>query len=185
LVVRFNTPTFSITSTMAEKGSIKRKASPAFQGKSGKKPKGGVATKVEDANTTRSAQKRELKKDRQSTRRHADTVADAKTLWNKLRLKTNTKEETKKLMEQVMTLIRGKVHDIALQHDASRVVQAAIQFGDVAQRKEILTDLCSAPGSLPELSKIQYAHFCSLKLIKMCARDSDDVKLIVKVSTIT
>ena len=41
-----------------------------------------------------------------------------------------------------MSLIRGKVNEIALQHDASRVVQAAIQFGSKEQRKELLKEIC-------------------------------------------
>ena len=80
-----------------------------------------------------------------------------------------------------MSLLRGKVKEIALQHDASRVVQAAIQFGDDEQRKELLTEICDTPGSLAEISKIQYAHFCSLKFIKYCARDKEAEKMIVKV----
>jgi len=130
-----------------------------------------------------SAQKRQMKKERQSHRRHADTVAEAKVLWNKLRVKSNTPKDTKELMEQVMTLIRGKVNEIALQHDASRVVQAAVQFGNDEQRKELLEEICAeSAAGLAELSKIQYAHFCCLKFIKYCARDPDCVKMIVKVS---
>jgi pumilio homology domain family member 6 len=87
--------------------------------------------------------------------------------------------------------MRGKMNEIALQHDASRIVQAAIQFGTPAQRKEILIELCAntaeaaeASGSkmeqLPELSKIQYAHFVTLKLIKYCAKDDECVNMMVK-----
>lgn len=148
--------------------------------KSKKKPK-TVEPPTEDLSS--SAQKRQLKKERQSHRRHADTVAEAKALWNKLRVKSNTPDDTKALMEQVMTLIRGKVNEIALQHDASRVVQAAVQFGNDEQRKELLTEICAeSAAGLAELSKIQYAHFCCLKFIKYCARDPDCVKTIVKVS---
>ena len=158
---------------------MKRKASGGgkdFKGsKFSKKPKAPAV----DPTKSSSAQKREVRKDRQSHRRHADVVSDAKVLWNKLRLKTNTPDENKALMDRVMELIRGKVNEIALQHDASRVVQAAIQFGNEEQRKEIMTELCDS--SLPELAKIQYAHFCCLKLIKYCARDEASVKLIVKV----
>ena len=70
-----------------------------------------------------------------------------------------------------------------MQHDASRVIQAAIQFGNEEQRKELLKEVCadSAVG-LAELSKIQYAHFCCLKFIKYCGRDTQCVKTIVKVS---
>jgi pumilio family protein 6 len=162
---------------MAAKEGTKRKAGGKdFKGsKFTKKPKAAAV----DPSKSSSAQKREVRKDRQSHRRHADVVADAKVLWNKLRLKTNTSVEKEALMDQVMELIRGKVNEIALQHDASRVVQAAIQFGNEEQRKEIMTELCAS--SLPELAKIQYAHFCCLKLIKYCARDEASVKLIVKV----
>jgi pumilio family protein 6 len=128
-----------------------------------------------------SAQKRELKKERQSHRRHSELVTEAKVLWNKLRMKSNTREETKEIMEKLMPLMRGKVNEIGLQHDASRVVQAAVQFGSDEQRKELLIEICQSPGALAELSKIQYAHFLSLKLIKYCSRDKACVKVIVKV----
>lgn len=156
----------------------KRKSSAKESPKAAKKTK-TVETK-EDLSS--SAQKRQLKKERQSHRRHADTVTEAKVLWNKLRVKSNTPDDTKELMEQVMTLIRGKVNEITLQHDASRVVQAAIQFGDEEQRKELLKEICAeSAAGLAELSKIQYAHFCCLKIIKYCARDQESVKMIVKV----
>lgn len=122
-----------------------------------------------------------MKKERQSNRRHAETVVEAKGLWNKLRLKSNTPEETKELMQQVMKLVRGKVNEISLQHDASRVVQAAVQFGSDAQRKELLLEIVKEQGALAELSKIQYAHFLALKFIKYCAKDRECVKMIVKV----
>jgi hypothetical protein len=160
---------------MAAKDSSKRKGSHSDSAPSKKHKDEASESK------SSSAQKREVRKERQSHRRHADTVSDAKVLWNKLRLKTNTTEETKELMERVMTLVRGKVNEISLQHDASRVVQAAVQFGSAEQRKEILLEICEEPGALIELSKIRYAHFLSLKLIKCCARDNSCVKLIVKV----
>lgn len=146
------------------------------QGASTKKQKNEEATK------SSSAQKREMKKERQSHRRHAETVVEAKNLWNKLRLKSNTPDETKELMKRVMELIRGKVNEIALQHDASRVVQAAVQFGSDEQRKELLLEIVKDQGTLAELSKIQYAHFLALKFIRYCAKDRDSVKVIVKVS---
>lgn len=158
--------------------NFKRKTSRGDFSKAAKKAK---VTAVDETKSS-SAQKRQLKKERQSHRRHADTVSGAKVLWNKLRLKTNTTEDTKELMVEVMDLIRGKVNEIALQHDASRVVQAAVQFGNEEQRKELLEEICeeSAAG-LAELAKIQYAHFCCLKFIKYCNRDEASVKKIVKV----
>jgi pumilio family protein 6 len=159
---------------MAAKESVKRKVHHDAKAPNKKH-------KAEDSSKSSSSQKREAKKERQSHRRHSDTVSESKLLWNKLRLKSNTPAETKELMEKVMKLIRGKVNEITLQHDASRVVQAAIQFGNDEQRKELLTEICDSVGSLAEASKIQYAHFCCLKFIKCCARDKDCVKMIVKV----
>ncbi|CAJ1931830.1 unnamed protein product [Cylindrotheca closterium] len=143
-------------------------------GGSSKKPRN------EENKKSSSAQKREMKKDRQSNRRHSEAVVEAKGLWNKLRLKSNTPEEIKGLMQQVMTLIQGKVNEISLQHDASRVVQAAVQFGSDRQRKELLLEILQKGDCLPELSKIQYAHFLALKFIKYCAKDRECVKMIVK-----
>lgn len=169
---------------MVAKESAKRKSQSgkgtSFQNKK-QKNDGGAGNKKDDAEElSSSAAKRQVRKGRQATRRHAESVTDAKFLWNKLRLKTNTKEDTKKIMDKVMELIRGKVREIALQHDASRVVQAAIQFGSVEQRKEILIEICKTEGSLADMAKIQYAHFCCLKLIKYCARDDTSIKMIVK-----
>jgi pumilio family protein 6 len=176
---------------MAVKESVKRKSfgkDHKSDGRSTKKQRGknGDGTKTEAAanssELSSSAQKRQVRKDRQSHRRHADTVAEAKFLWNQLRMKSNTPDDTKERMEKLMTLIRGKVAEIALQHDASRVVQAAIQFGNESQRRELLTEICSSEtGCLSELAKIQYAHFCCLKFIKYCARDEASAKMIIKV----
>mmetsp|Transcript_10880 Transcript_10880/g.23130 ORF Transcript_10880/g.23130 Transcript_10880/m.23130 type:complete len:593 (-) Transcript_10880:1408-3186(-) len=169
---------------MAAKESTKRKSSSgkdSFHKKKQKNDIGAAVPKNENGEElSSSALKRHVRKERQSTRRHAESVTEAKVLWNKLRLKTNTKEDTKKLMDKVMELIRGKVREIALQHDASRVVQAAIQFGNQEQRKEILGEICESEGSLGEMAKIQYAHFICLKFIKCCNRDVASVKLIVK-----
>jgi len=182
-------PTFDtyqlVVTIMGAKEASKRKSSSGEQSSFGNKKLkngAGMAKKGENGEElSSSALKRQVRKERQATRRHAESVTDAKVLWNKLRLKTNSKQDTKKLMEQVMDLIRGKVREIALQHDASRVVQAAIQFGSDQQRKEILTEICESEGSLAEMAKIQYAHFCCLKFIKYCSRDDASVKMIVKV----
>jgi pumilio family protein 6 len=85
-------------------------------------------------------------------------------------------------MEKMMTLLfntESTILEIALQHDASRTVQAAIQFANPDQRRQICKAL--AP-QLPEIAKIQYAHFCVLKLIQYGHRDPECVKTIVKVS---
>jgi pumilio family protein 6 len=113
-------------------------------------------------------------------RRHADVVNEAKAIWNKLRLKTNTAEENRKLMDQLMPLVKGKANEIALQHDASRVIQAAVQFGTAQERSDMLKEICKDAGNLLELTKSQYAHFAVIKFIKHCHNDEPCVKLITK-----
>lgn len=40
-------------------------------------------------------------------------------------------------MQELLELIKGKVMDIALKHDASRVVQTALQFGNREVRMNV------------------------------------------------
>ena len=140
-----------------------------------------------------SNKKRALKHERQSHRRHADAVVASKEIWNKLRLKTNTKKETREMTDELMELLRGKFAQVAMQHDASRVVQAVLQYGTSQQRLEVVKELAdadvagsgkkgSSTNSLAELCKVQYAHFAVLKIIKYCYKDKECVKIVVKVS---
>jgi pumilio homology domain family member 6 len=110
----------------------------------------------------------------------SSTVAASKEMWNKLRVKNNSLEEKRRLVADLMDLLRGKVNEVALQHDANLFVQAFIQFGTPGERKEIVMQLCQM-GSLAKLSKVQYAHFVILKIIKYCSSDEDCVRAIVKV----
>lgn len=67
----------------------------------------------------------------------------------------------------------------AMQHDASRIVQAAIQFGSEGQRNAVIKELCD--GDLAELACSQYGHFTLLKVIKYSTKEKNNVNLIVKV----
>mmetsp|Transcript_19880 Transcript_19880/g.42837 ORF Transcript_19880/g.42837 Transcript_19880/m.42837 type:complete len:625 (-) Transcript_19880:97-1971(-) len=137
-----------------------------------------------------SNKKRALKHERQSHRRHADSVVAAKEVWNRLRLKTNTREETRELTDELMELLRGKFAEVAMQHDASRVVQAVVQYGTPEQRLDVVKELANADvagsgksnstNSIAELCKIQYAHFVVLKIIKYCFKEAECVRIVVK-----
>jgi pumilio family protein 6 len=129
---------------------------------------------------TASNSKRALKQARQAHRPHSETVVAAKELWNKLRLKTNTPEQIATMMKEMMDLLTGKFSQVALQHDASRVVQAAIQHGNKNQRKIIIKEICEGERFI-ELAKSQYAHFVVLKMIKHSVKDDESIRLIVKV----
>ena len=72
--------------------------------KSSEKDIHGKRSKQESSSTS----KRALKHERQSQRKHADIVNDAKRIWNQLRLKTNTKEQNREYMDELIPLIKGK-----------------------------------------------------------------------------
>jgi pumilio family protein 6 len=147
----------------------------------------------QDTSSTPSNKKRALKHSRQSHRPHADSVIQSKDLWNKLRLKTNSKKDVEQMMQQLMTLLDGKFYRVAMQHDASRIVQAALQYGNDEQRRIVVKELCEGNtdnknsansktngGQLVEIAKGQYSHFVILKIIKYCFKDDEVVKLVVK-----
>lgn len=146
----------------------------ASKGKNAKK------RKFDNKKAEEPTSKRALKQQRQSHRPHSETVVAGKELWNKLRLKTNTPEQIVEMMKEMMGLLKGKFSQVALQHDASRVVQAAIQSGNKSQRKIIIEEICEG-GRLIELAKSQYAHFVVLKMIKHSVKDVESIRLIVKV----
>lgn len=117
----------------------------------------GAATKLP-------ANKRRAKRlERASGRPHFDIVQTGKTIWNELRLKTCTKARRAELVEQLHEGLRGTYREIALKHDASRLVQAVVQHGNDAHRTAVLQELAS---SLVELSRSPYAHFVVTKLIE-------------------
>jgi pumilio family protein 6 len=169
----------AIKSSSSNVTSKRKDGDSKFSSQPSKKSKGSGA-KHSTVPPSTVGSKRAVKQERQSQRKHADVVNDAKRIWNQLRLKTNTSEQNRQYMDTLMPLITGKANEIALQHDAARVVQAAIQFGTVEERRLILQELCAKQNNFAELCKSQYAHFCALKAIKYCHSDPASVKLINK-----
>jgi len=53
-----------------------------------------------------------------------------------------------------MSVIRGKVKDIVLKHDASRIVQSVVKYGGQKERDEIAKELA---GSYKELAQNKYS----------------------------
>ena len=94
-----------------------------------------------------------------------------------MRKKTNSKEENRELADELFALIKGKMLEIGQRHDASRVVQAMVQFGTDEQRAVVLDEL---KGAIADMSKSQYGHFIVLKLIKYCSNTPSNKKKILK-----
>lgn len=50
-------------------------------------------------------------------------------------------------------------------HDASRIIQTCLKYGNEDQHKQITEEL---KGRLLEITKSHYAHFLAIKLFKYC-----------------
>ena len=71
--------------------------------------KGQLTPEQKAAN--RQAQK-QLKNERKAQNPSYEIISEAKEIWETLRLKRNTKEERRELMDRLMKIIRGKVQEV-------------------------------------------------------------------------
>ena len=86
-----------------------------------------------------------------------------KKLWEKLRRKSHVpKEERQQLVEELYSIITGRIKDFVLKHDAVRAVQTAIKYSTPAQRKQIAKEL---QGAYAQLAESRYAKFLIGKLL--------------------
>jgi len=68
-------------------------------------------------------------------------VEDLKTSWNQARLKQLGPIDRQKIIKKMCQQISGRVSQVTLRHDASRVVQCILQFGSLEERFRILEDI--------------------------------------------
>jgi hypothetical protein len=94
----------------------------------------------------------------QATRRahkpHSSLLTSAKSIWSLVRQKNIPTSERQKHVTELIDVIRGKVKDIVLKHDASRIVQSAVKYGGQKERDEIAKEL---EGSYKELAQNKYS----------------------------
>lgn len=70
--------------------------------------------------------------------------------------------ERKKLIAELFEIIGGRVKDFVFKHDSVRVIQTALKYANIEQRKQIAREL---KGSYVELAQSRYAKFLIGKLI--------------------
>lgn len=109
------------------------------------------------------AKQKQLAQERKAAKPLADEVQRTKKLWERLRRKSHVpKEERQQLVDELYTIITGKVKDFVLKHDAVRAVQTAIKYSTPAQRKQIAKEL---QGTYAQLAESRYAKFLIGKLL--------------------
>lgn len=125
------------------------------------------ASKVASANTNSSreahAKQKVEKQERKAAKPNADSIARSKKLWERLRRKSHVpKEERKVLVTELFDVITGRVKDFVFKHDSVRVIQTALKYANVDQRKMIAREL---KGEYKTLAESKYAKFLIGKML--------------------
>lgn len=92
-------------------------------------------------------------------------VDKMKLIWNKIRDRTTPEAQRNKLIQDVLQQIQSHILDITLRHDASRIIQCIIQYGNDQQREFVLQQVMP---KFFDISKTPYGHFTVLKAITYC-----------------
>lgn len=109
------------------------------------------------------AKQKQLIAERKAAKPLADQLSRAKKLWERLRRKSHVPlEERKDLVKELFEIITGRVKDFVLKHDSVRVIQTAIKYANLEQKKMIANEL---KGSYRQLAESKYAKFLIGKLL--------------------
>lgn len=96
---------------------------------------------------------------------YARLVEQMKVHWNRLREHSTPADIKNNIVKEMVKQMQAHVMDVTLRHDASRIVQAILQFGNTAQQDGIIAEL---QAKLSDVSKTPYGHFVVLKAINYC-----------------
>ncbi|KAH7923040.1 ARM repeat-containing protein [Leucogyrophana mollusca] len=120
-----------------------------------------------DPNAARESHKaqRLLQDQRRAAKPHSQLLTDAKRVWSQARQKNIPTTERQKHVRELMGVVRGKVKDIVLKHDASRIIQTIVKYGGQKERDEVAGEL---KGHYKDLAQNKYSKFLVTKLIRLC-----------------
>ncbi|KAF7562753.1 hypothetical protein G7046_g1376 [Stylonectria norvegica] len=117
---------------------------------------------------------KQLANDRRAAKPLADELQRTKKIWERLRRKSHVpKEERKELVDELFTIITGRIKDFVLKHDAVRAVQTAIKYATAEQRRQIAREL---KGTYIQLAESRYAKFLIGKLL---VQNDDEIRDII------
>lgn len=117
---------------------------------------------------------KQLAQERKAAKPLADELQRTKKLWERLRRKSHVpKEERQTLVDELFTIITGRVKDFVLKHDAVRAVQTAIKYSTPEQRRQIAREL---KGTYIQLAESRYAKFLIGKLL---VQNDDEIRDLI------
>jgi pumilio family protein 6 len=107
-------------------------------------------------------ERRNLKKQK---RKNYDIISRTLQLWEKLRRHDLKEAERAELLEQMLSIITGHIHEFALKHDTARIIQCCLKYGTPQQHTTIFNEL---KDHIVELSKSKYAKFTVKAMMRLC-----------------
>jgi pumilio family protein 6 len=104
-----------------------------------------------------------------------------KEQWNTFRDHCNAKsvDEKHDILNVILNEMKSRILQVTLRHDASRIVQCLLQFGNEDQRGAILNELLKKSA---DISKTPYGHFTILKAISYCTKKEEQEAILKSLS---
>ena len=87
----------------------------------------------------------------------------AKEIWTRLRLIDLDKKEREVLVLKLTKLLGGKVVDICLKHDGSRIIQSLYKYGTPEQRSALTAELLK---SVVPICKTKHGRFLAISMLR-------------------
>ncbi|KAF2200049.1 ARM repeat-containing protein [Delitschia confertaspora ATCC 74209] len=110
------------------------------------------------------AKQKALAKERKAAKPNADIIGRSKKIWERLRLKSHVpQDERKELLTELFEIVTGRVKDFVFKHDSVRVIQCALKYSTMEQRRMIAKEL---KGEYKVLAESRYAKFLIAKLLE-------------------
>ncbi|KAI9743744.1 MAG: pumilio domain member 6, partial [Candelina submexicana] len=120
---------------------------------------------VTNSSTSREshAKQKVLAQERKAAKPNAGNISRSKKIWERLRRKSHVPlKERKELVAELFGIITGCVKDFVFKHDSVRVIQTALKYANLEQRKMIAREL---EGEYKALAESRYAKFLIGKLL--------------------
>ena len=95
-----------------------------------------------------------LQDQRKAAKPHSQLIANAKRVWSLARQKNISPTERQKHVQDLLDIVTGKVKDIVLKHDASRIIQTIVKHGGQRERDQVAGEL---KGHFKELAQSKYS----------------------------
>ncbi|KAI9696537.1 MAG: pumilio domain member 6 [Candelina mexicana] len=120
---------------------------------------------VTNSSTSREshAKQKVLAQERKAAKPNAGNISRSKKIWERLRRKSHVPlKERKELVAELFGIVSGCVKDFVFKHDSVRVIQTALKYANLEQRKMIAREL---EGEYKGLAESRYAKFLIGKLL--------------------